>query len=266
MEKLILFSLLLNCFAACFLYKSFRGKLLMPFPIIPLAIAAAQAGYSLYKGHQQRKKAKKLRETNYVPPALEESIASSRLAAAASGPGYNRGKEQLGQSTTNAVNALRRTGGSAGAIQQAVADADARQKEGIKDLEVSDQAFKNQNRQTLNQQLGQKGMYQKESFDAMNAAKSALLGASEQNKYQAVQHGLTAASIVGQNVGKGKFGDPNLDKMGQSKDVGVQGIAGYNTRNMTPEQLKRLLAKMQLEQMMSMQQNNPNQVTPKLYD
>ena len=264
MEKLILFLIVLECFLACLLYKRLRGKLYFV-QFLPLILAAAQAGYSAYKGHQQKKKAKKLRETNFTPAALEESLAGSRMAASASGPGYNRGKAQLGQSTSNAINALRRTGGSAGAIQQAVADADARQKEGVKDLEVSDQQFKNQNRQMLTQQLGQKAGYQKESFDSMNAAKSALKGAAEQNQYNAVTGLLSGVAATAAGGGFGKRG---VTAMGGGQGRGVQGIAGYqgDLSKLTPEQLKLLYQKMQIREQMGSSMYTPQGFSSVLVD
>jgi len=159
-------------------------------------MAAAQAGYGLYKSHQQKKAAKKLKDSNYVPTAVEEAVQSSRLQSNATSPEYQRGLEKLKQSSANTISTSKRIGGTAGQMQQSVADADAREKESIKDLSVAASATKAQSRGELQNLLLTKGGYQKESRDAYNASKSALLGAAEQNQYNAITtgaQGLVAA-------------------------------------------------------------------------
>jgi len=156
------------------------------FFVIPALIALGTAGYQYYQSRQQEKKAKKLKPSNYVPASVNEAIASSRMAASSQSPGYNRGLEKLKISSANTIDAAKRVGGSSTQIQQAVADTDAREKELVKDLQVSDESFRNSNRNNLNNLLMTKGAYQKDSFDAYNATKSALLGAAAQNKYNAV--------------------------------------------------------------------------------
>jgi hypothetical protein len=171
----------------------------MAIPIMAV-MALAQAGYGMYKSQQQKKAAKKLKDSNFVPTAVEEAVQSSRLQANATSPEYQRGLEKLKQSTANTISSSKRVGGTAGQIQQSVADADAREKENIKDLSVAAAGTKAQARGELQNLLLTKGGYQKESRDAYNASKSALLGAAEQNQYNAITTG--AQGLVSAFPGK----------------------------------------------------------------
>ena len=230
MEKIIIFLFLLDAFASCLLYKKQRGK----FYFVGALIGLGTAAYSLYKGHQQRKKARQLKNSNYVPPSVQEAVANSRMAASGTSPEYLRGQQKLRLSTQNTVNNARRVGGSAGQIQQAVADSDAREKEAVKDLEVSDAAYRNNNRLALNQQLGIQGQYEKESYDNYNAAKSALLGAAEQNTYNGITQGLEAGANLGADIAdytaakKGGV-DPSLMSIRQQPHTSVNTRTGVDT-------------------------------------
>lgn len=156
----------------------------------PLIAAAVQAGQSIWQyaqGEKQKKLAGKLKPGNYLPPGFSEALQRSRMDANASvGPATRRGLERLSSSSASQVNNLRRMGGNPSQIQQGVMDVDAREKETIRDLSVADAAFKADQDRNLQGLLTMKGQYEKESQDAMNATKSALTGASMQNKYNAL--------------------------------------------------------------------------------
>lgn len=153
-------------------------------------VGIGTALYSENKANQQRDKAKNLKPSNYVPPSVQEAVDNAKLASNSESPGYTRGVEKIGQSTANMINNIKKIGGNPSQIQAGVADADMRGKEALKDLAVSDAAFKASQRQNLNNLLMAKGGYEKSSFDAFSAAKSALLGAANQNEYNAFTQGL----------------------------------------------------------------------------
>ncbi len=171
--------------------KNLRNKLCF----IPALIALGTAAYGLYEADQQKKKAAKLRARNLVPPSINELEANNRLASNSTvSPGYARGLEKLGQSTSTAVQNARLIGGSAGQVQQAAGDADARQKEATKDLMVNNEQYRLAARQDLNRTLQIKGGYEKEASDELAAAKSALTGAAKQNTYNAIT-GLAEGAV-----------------------------------------------------------------------
>jgi hypothetical protein len=175
----------------------------MPQIIIPLALAAAQAGYSAHKAAKQRKAAKKLKEAQLTPKSVEEALAGEKLRSTASSPEYLRGLEKLNQSSANAISQSKRAGGTAGQIQQSIADTDARRREGIKDLQIADSSFKASSRANVNDLLMKKGGYESEARQQKEAAQSALRGAAEQNEYNAVSTGLSAiGTVAGGAAGK----------------------------------------------------------------
>jgi hypothetical protein len=164
--------------------------------MIPALIAVAQAGYQLYKSEDQKKKASKLKDNNYVPSAVNEAVNSARIDSNSSSPHFARGLEKIKQSSASSINTAKSIGGSTGQIQQSVANIDAHEKESLKDLEVYDSAYRTERKNNLQNLLMMKGSYQKDSRDAYDAARSALIGASERNQYNAFSTALEGVATA----------------------------------------------------------------------
>jgi hypothetical protein len=183
MEKLFILILIADMIVAMRFLPRDKAYFL---PIAALASLGVSA-YSAYQAGRQRKKANELKPSNYVPAGVAEAEANARMDAnAAVAPGYLRGLESLRVGSANTIEAAKRVGGSAGQVQQAVADTDQRQKEMEKNLAVNNEQFRLQRRQDLNQALRVRGQYEQKSADDYNAAVSALKGAASQNEYNAV--------------------------------------------------------------------------------
>jgi hypothetical protein len=195
-------------------------------------IGLVNAGYSKYQSDQQREKAKNLKPSNFVPASVQEGIDNAKLLSNSETPGYTRGAEKIGQSTANMINNIKKIGGNPSQIQAGVVDADVREKEALKDLAVSDSAFKANQRQNLNNLLMVKGGYEKSSFDAFAAAKSALLGAANQNQYNAFTQGLEG--IAGSLPNSAYKTNSNSVEIGQN-EVAIPG-AQTQGQNLTPAQ------------------------------
>ena len=189
----------------------------MPFPLIPLAIAGVQAYTAGRKAKKQRDKARNLKDSNYVPPALQEALANEKMRADSSSPEYQRGLEKLNQSTATTISQAKKVGGTSAQVQQAVADSDARAKEGIKDLQVADASFKADSRRNVTSLLLNKGEYQARSREQLENAQAALRGAAESNQEVAISKGLQGAAIVG---------DWAQDKWGKKDPADIKGLAG----------------------------------------
>lgn len=166
--------------------KKLRGKLFIA-PIIPALVALGQAGYQAYQAGRQRKMANSLRPSNYMPRSLSEAESVARADANATvSPGYTRGMEKARQISASTIDAAKRIGGNTNRIQQAVADADVREKEIAKDLEVNNEQFRSAKRRELRDVLSSKAGIEKSNYDAYAASKSALTGAAMQNEYNAI--------------------------------------------------------------------------------
>lgn len=188
----------------------------------PLTIGALalDAGFKAYQGFKQQKMARDLRPSNYVPPAVTEAVANARLGANSTvAPGYGRQVDKLRTSTANTVERLSRATTNPNQIQQGVLDADAREKEILKDMEVNNEAWRAQNRDRLNAALGIQGQYQKQAYDQYNATKSALKGAGMQNLYHSVS-GLAEGALYA-NLFDGSTSN------GESSMTGLVGGNGF---------------------------------------
>lgn len=212
---------------------------------IPLALSAYQA----YKGFEQEKKAKNLKESNFVPGSVRESVASGRMGVNASNPAVTRGLARLKASSANTIDARKRIGGSAAQIQNTVTDVDAREKEAVKDLQVADASFKIDQQRNLEDLLREKGYYEKASRDAFNAGKSALIGASEQNKYNALStaaEGLIMAapnSAFDANSTTKSMATSGAPPASTSVEMSTKSPVGSRPySNLSPEQYRRLVA------------------------
>lgn len=187
MDKIILLCVLLWIFTEYALRDWKKKHLFNKLCLVPALVAAGTALYGLYQSDQQKKKAKDLKPSNYVPPALREAEATARLESSAPASAmYLRCLEKQRQISASTVNNIKKIGGTPGQIQQSVSDADAREREASKDLEVNNEQFRLARKQDLNRTLQIKGGYEKQSYDDANAAKSALMGASKQNQYNAL--------------------------------------------------------------------------------
>ena len=213
---------------------------------IPALIGAGLAAYQMIQAAKQRKEAKNMKPSNYVPAAVREAEVSARMNANAQSPAAARGLERIRQSTANTISSAKRVGGSAASVQQAVNDADAREKESLKDLQVADSQNQADNRQRLQDILMAKGNYQQQSQDAYNSAKSALIGAAQQNQYNAVTNlgegiinSLPENAISPAPAAAAVASTPKPAASG-ALQVGKLGISSPKGRKLTPDQLQYL--------------------------
>lgn len=200
MAQILLFFILFNGIVTSLFRKQLAGKIYFA----PALLALGQAGYQFYKSEQQKEKARKLKNSNYIPQSVKDAETMSRQGLNSQAPGFDRGLQKIRQSTASTINSAARVGGTAGQVQQAVADSDAREKETTKDLAVSNAAWKAQQRDSYQNNLQIKGRYEKASYDAWQSAKSALKGAANQNQYNAI---TTASEGIVNSLPDSAFSD-----------------------------------------------------------
>ena len=183
----------------------------------------------LVSGWMQNRAANRLKESKYIPSGVRESVTNARMGAMADSPMYTRGKEQLAQSTARTINTAKRIGGTGAQVQQAAADADAREKQMIKDLEVSNNAFKAGQRNELNRALSVESSYKQRNRDAFNAAKSALKGAAIQNVFGAINNAASGLIM--------SASDERILGQGGDTSSGVSGSSMMRNFGMNPTNL-----------------------------
>lgn len=136
---------------------------------------------------KQKKLAENLKNSNYVPGAVREATDIARRAAnTPTAPGYGQAVDRARTATANAISRAERSSNNPNVVQQAVANADAAEREDMKDLDVQNQLYRERGRDRLTEALGAMGNYQQASRDAYNSAKSALKGAEMTNRYNAI--------------------------------------------------------------------------------
>lgn len=219
MIHLLVLYTLIEAIVCFFIKDKLKGRIY----IWPLLFAAGSAAFGAYRASQQREKAKKLRPSSFVPGSLSEALSSARVDSNATSPGYLRGSEKIQQSTASNVDLAKRIGGNSSQIQQSVANADARQKDAIKDLEVYDASYRDGKKQDLRGLLLQKASFEKVNNDNYNAAVSALKGAATQNENNAISTLMEgAASSVGDGSNRAaRLQD--LQNQGKTLSKGQQG-------------------------------------------
>lgn len=210
----------------------------MPVAAAPLALSLAPVVAQAVQAGIQNKKAKKLKPSNFIPPAIREAESTARqIAQSTQMPGQDRFEARLGKNTANTLAAARRSTSNPAALLEAVQEADARAKGAIADNKTNLDAFKLQGQNLLSNALAKKGAFQQANRDAYNAAKSALTGASQQNLYNAI----TNASNVGVAAAGGMFGTPAAGAKPAAVPGGMEQIVS-NTPNATPADVAALKA------------------------
>lgn len=160
--------------------------------------AGIGAGAKLILGANQRAQAKKLKPSDYLPPAARENALHAQMQAnATTYPGQTQDQTRADQTTANAVGQIQKNSKSATDILNSAGLIQARGNAVNNDIAQRYQQFKQGALARLmgtNQQLAG---YQNQNQQQYYAAKSALLGAGIQNTYGGISDiggGIAAAS------------------------------------------------------------------------
>lgn len=198
-------------------------------PLIP-ALSFLPSAFQLVKGFSQKKKAKDLKPSNFVPPSVESAINMAKAdSLRTTAPGYGRTLEKIDAQNANAIDAARKVSSDASTLQASVSESDARRKEILKDIETENQQFQFRSRGDLMKWLGIRGDYEKMSRDSYDAAKSALEGAADQNIFNALTGAVaTGITLKGMKENKSQI----IGKTGNTLNEFMKSYTG----NITPEE------------------------------
>lgn len=214
--------------------------------MFPALLALLPSLIQMGQGIAQKAKAGNLTQSNYVPPSIQNATEMARQGAATpTAPGYTQQINRVRTSTSNTISNAKKVAGDAAQLQSMVGQADAREKQIGQDLTSQNQNFQFNNRQDLMKWLGIRAGSEQGSRNAYNAAKSALIGAGDQNLFNAA----TGASAVGITALGGQKGDASvLGGSGGTKTMlpgGVNNIQSLIDQKkagvqLTPQQLQYL--------------------------
>lgn len=205
MEDLIALYTLLTV-ATSFLIPKRKGY----FFIVPLIAAAIPAVFQGIKGIRQRRLAKKLKESTFVPPELRENQnLAKQQAYSRRAPGAALAEENIRRNLATTLGSQSRMfGGDAGKMVALSSGASARADNAVRGVQAQGQAFSENAFGRLgaanNAVAGQK----RQNRDEFNRTKAQLLAASDQNLFNALSNASSAA-ITGYAAGDiGKGGGP----------------------------------------------------------
>jgi hypothetical protein len=151
----------------------------------PLTIfGLATGGLKTIAGLFQKNKAKKLKESNYIPPALKEAETEAKiLSNASTAPGQQAEEEAIKQGTSQYLSNVSKTGASANEMQNFAGAAIGNENKLKRDIARRTLLWKDQQRSNRNAIRGRIGQQQSENRRQFQAAKSALTGAGNQNLF-----------------------------------------------------------------------------------
>ena len=228
----------------------------MAFGLLTAGLSAIGGIGKIIQGFRQRKEAKNLKKSNFIPASMQEGL--NRLKANASSmflPGYGRAKENINQSTSNAIRAA--GSGSISDKLSAAQSANINENDALVDLETKGAQFQLGNEDRLNQGLNQKANVEMENERTFRATKQALLNSGSQNMFG----GLTDLTTVGTVGMSGGFGGDSgykdlmaLDEKDFNKVIGGIDISSYKPE----EQIQLLLKQSNLPSKLGSARSNNN--------
>lgn len=181
----------------------------MPLPlVVPLAASAIPSIFQGIKGLTQKRQAKRLKESTYVPPELLQNKALARIQAQSRrAPGQSVAEENIRKNLATTLGAQARMfGGDANKSVSLAAGASARADNATRGLAAQGQAFSENAYARLgaanNAIAGQK----RQNRDEFNRAKAQLLAAGDQNIFNSINN-LSTVGLMGAAQGKGKGAD-----------------------------------------------------------
>jgi hypothetical protein len=187
----------------------------MPLPLAALAIGAGVQGVAkIAQGISQKNKAKNLKESTFIPPAvLEAERLAKQQENATRYAGQDVDETNIRQGTATGISNVNKAAtSSADALNMGSAIV-GREQNQMRQLGKTLQMFKEQGRQSRRQALTQKAFAQARNKQQFEAAKSGLKGAATQNIYGGVSD--LAGGLVSALGGSGKKPNTNLDAINQ---------------------------------------------------
>ena len=202
----------------------------MAFGLLTAGLSAIGGIGKIIQGFRQRKEAKNLKKSNFIPASMQEGL--NRLKANASSmflPGYGRAKENINQSTSNAIRAA--GSGSISDKLSAAQSANINENDALVDLETKGAQFQLGNEDRLNQGLNQKANVEMENERTFRATKQQLLNSGSQNLFG----GLTDLSTVGTTAMAGAFGSGLQSMKNKTPDEFINFYESeYDSSNYSP--------------------------------
>lgn len=163
---------------------------------IPLILGGANALFQGISAINQKRKANKLKASTFEPPALTEEANLARTQANASKyAGQSIDEENLRQGAADSVANAERAATSSGQLLNVGSKIANQQQRGMKSIAQRGEMFRQNAMDKYRNVLRAKAQNQMGNQQQFQAAKSALIGSSNQNAYNALSSVLGGLAI-----------------------------------------------------------------------
>lgn len=198
----------------------------MALGLLAAGLSAAGGIAKMITGFKQKKEAKNLQKSNFIPQSMRENLSRLKMNAASNMlPGYNQAKENINQSTSNSIRAAG-SGSISDKLNQAQS-ANISEKDALATLDVQGAQFKQGNEDRLNAGLNQQAQVEMDNEKTFRALKQQLLNSGQQNIFG----GMNDLATVGTTYAAGGF-----DGNGRQGDI-------KSLMKMDPRQLQEAIGK-----------------------
>lgn len=168
----------------------------MPLPLLPI-IAAAQAGYGLFKSYQQQKAADRVKVQDTRTQEERDQLGLAKQEAAnPSMPGYGMYLNQAGAVQANTLQNARLGAGSGADLLAAGQAAAGQRQRFISQLGVQQQQYRTGAIGRLGQAVAYDASRQRADLDTANRTKAALIEGSDANFGNALNTGANYAAVA----------------------------------------------------------------------
>lgn len=170
-----------------------RGRLYVP---VPLLVGLGTGLFQAAAAGRQRRQARRMQPSSFIPPALREAEGSaSREAMATRYPGQDVDEANVRQTATDAFHNVARSSSSPSATVNAASRLAGFQQREMRRIGAEARRFRANATDRLRQIQLRKAGVQAENRRQFEAAKSALRGASSQNLFNAISS-IGAGAVV----------------------------------------------------------------------
>lgn len=214
---------------------------------IAAGVAAAGATYQIVKGVKQKKLARKLAESKFVPKELSDNRdLAQQQAMSRRAPGQALAEENIRRSQANQISAGQRSfGGDVNKTAAITSAATAQANDANRAVAAQGQAFSEGAFNRLSNANSAIAGQRRQNRSEYNSAKAALIGASDQNIYNGINNASTAALAgMSGSGGGGGFsqggggGGGGSDALMRELSTGIYNDGSKRRRNSASSQLQ----------------------------
>lgn len=195
---------------------------------LPFAAGVAASGvsslFSLGQSLRQRKEAKDLKRSNFIPANLKNKLDSQKIRANATVfPGQANAEEEIRDAASGAVERARRTTNSTSDLLNVVSAVDAQENKAQLRLAAQQEQSRQDRQQDLDATQSQVAAVEAQNELQFQKAKGALRGAADQNLFNAVTGAADAVANLADPAPKDKRPE-KVDPLKKKKSKKLNGV------------------------------------------